>query len=53
MIEKEDPVRDLWQCKDCGNWYPLEEMNDLGYCITCTELDLEEEMGAYNDYLDL
>ena len=34
-----DPVRDRWQCQDCGGWYPREELNALGYCRTCTELD--------------
>ena len=38
-----DALQEGGKCKDCGGWYPREQLNDLGYCITCTELDLDEE----------
>ena len=30
------------RCKDCGGEHPSHELNALGYCVTCTELDLIE-----------
>ena len=40
-LAKAAPFSD--RCKDCGALHPSYELNALGYCETCTELDLIEE----------